>query len=233
MRHPKTGDYRCGPVSTQISIAAFVVALTGGIATGKSAVTQRFAQLGVPVFDADIVAREAVAPGQSALAEIASAFGTATLTANGELDRARMREIIFADPRARHELESIIHPRVRASLRAQAQACAAAYCVLAVPLFVECRADYTWVDRVVTTDAPRETQLCRLTQRPGVDLALAQQMLDAQASREQRLALANDIIDNTGPIAALDRIVERLHKRYLALSAGKPKSGNAGDALRT
>jgi dephospho-CoA kinase len=203
---------------------SFCVALTGGIATGKSAVTQRFAGLGVPVFDADVVARDMVATGQPALSEIAAAFGAQVLTSSGELDRARMREIVFADTRTRHRLESIIHPRVRSVLLGQAQACAAAYCVLAIPLFVECRNDYAWVNRLLTTDTPREIQLRRLLQRPGIDAEMARRMLDAQVSREQRLALANDVIDNTGPIDALDAVVVRLHRRYLSLAARRPES---------
>ena len=206
---------RCDP--------AFAVALTGGIATGKSAVTQRFARLGVPVFDADVVAHDVVAAGQPALNEIAAAFGQAALTSAGDLDRVQMRKIVFADADARQKLELIIHPRVRAELLAKVQACTAAYCVLAIPLFAEHREDYVWVDHVLTTDAPRETQLRRLTQRPGIDLQLAQRMLDAQATRAQRLALAHDVIDNTGPIEILDNVVQRLHKRYLALAEGRPE----------
>jgi dephospho-CoA kinase len=204
--------------------SALAVALTGGIATGKTAVTQRFADLGADVFDADVIAREVVAKGQPALAEIAAVFGASALTSTGELNRIRVREIVFADETARSRLEGIIHPRVRTSLLASVQACGTPYCVLAIPLLVECHSDYTWVDRMVTTDAPRDTQLRRLTQRPGIDPPMAQHMLDAQATREQRLSLANDVIDNTGPIAVLDAIVERLHRRYLALAAARPKS---------
>jgi dephospho-CoA kinase len=212
-------------VTPAIVHATLAVALTGGIATGKSATTARFAGLGAPVFDADVIARDVVAAGQPALGEIAAAFGRETVTADGELDRARVREIVFADARARRRLESIIHPRVRVALLSQIQACTATYCVLAIPLLVECRADYLWVDRVVTTDAPRATQLRRLMQRPGIDEAMAQRMLDAQATREQRLALADDVIDNTGPLQALDAAVLRLHKRYLALAAQRrPKT---------
>ena len=204
--------------------SALAIALTGGIATGKSAVTQRFLQLGVPVFDADIVAREVVAIDAPALHEIAAAFGKGALLPSGELDRERVRQIVFADTAARRRLEGIIHPRVRARLLDLVRACTTAYCVLAIPLLVECYDDYRWVDRVITTDAPRETQLRRLTQRPGVDAGLAQRMLDAQATRAQRLALADDVIDNTGPIAALDAIVARLHQRYVGLAAARPET---------
>lgn len=200
------------------------VALTGGIATGKSAVTQRIAHLGADVFDADVIAHQVVAKGQPALSEIAAAFGAKAIASSGDLDRAYIRGIVFADPQRRRRLEAIIHPRVRSALLAQARASHTPYCVLAIPLLVECYNDYRWVDRVVTTDAPRQMQLRRLTQRPGIDVPMAQSMLDAQATREQRLALANDVIDNTGPIETLDTIVGRLHRRYLALAAVRPKA---------
>jgi dephospho-CoA kinase len=200
------------------------IALTGGIASGKSATAQRFAQLGVPVFDADVAARDLVAAGQPALAEIAAAFGPDTVTAAGALDRARLREQVFASVAARRRLEAILHPRIHVCLIEQVQACREPYCVLAIPLFAECRADYAWVDRVLCTDVPRPVQLERLLHRPGIDAATAQGMLDAQVSREERLALADDAIDNTGPLSALDAAVRRLHRRYLSLAAARPKT---------
>ena len=200
------------------------IALTGGIASGKSATAQRFAQHGAPVFDADVAARDLVARGQPALAEIASAFGKAMLSNDGEIDRARLREIVFADASARRQLEAILHPRIRARLIAQAQDSRDPYCVLAIPLFAECRVDYAWVDRVLCTDAPRAVQLERLLHRHGIDAATARGVLDAQVSRAERLRLADDVIDNTGPLSALDATVARLHQRYLALAAARPKT---------
>jgi dephospho-CoA kinase len=197
------------------------IALTGGIASGKSATAARFAQLGVPIFDADAIAHDLVASGQPALVEIASAFGAQMLTPSGELDRHRLREHVFADGDIRRRLEGILHPRIREVLLAHVQACAAAYCVLAIPLLIECRGDYLWVDRVLTTDVPRDVQTARLTRREGIDVALAERMLKSQAPREQRLAVANDVIDNTGPMDALDTTVNRLHRRYLMLAAEK------------
>ena len=196
-----------------------VIALTGGIASGKSATAQRFAQHGVPVFDADVAAHDLVGTGHLALNEIAATFGRDTVTAAGTLDRARLRELVFADESARRRLEAILHPRIRARLIEQVRACRAPYCVLAIPLFAECRADYAWVDRVLSTDVPRAVQLKRLLHRHGIDANTAQGMLDAQVSREARLALADDVIDNTGPLAALDAAVARLHRRYLELAA--------------
>lgn len=200
--------------------AAFAIALTGGIASGKSAVAQRFGKHSIPVFDADVAARQLVVPGQPALAEIASAFGSGILQ-NGALDRARLRQIVFADDIARQRLEAILHPRIRAFLIEQVRDCNAPYCVLAVPLFAECRADYAWVDRVLCTDVPPAVQLKRLMHRPGIDAATAARMLDAQATRATRLQLADDAIDNTGPLSALDACVARLHPRYLQLAAAK------------
>ncbi|HEY7871706.1 MAG TPA: dephospho-CoA kinase [Rudaea sp.] len=200
------------------------IALTGGIASGKSATAQRFAQHGATVFDADVAARNLVARGQPALTEIAEAFGKAMLSNDGELDRARLREIVFADASARRKLEAILHPRIHTHLIEQVQACRTPYCVLAIPLFAECRADYAWVDRVLCTDAPRAVQLERLLRRPGIDTATARGMLDAQVSREERLALADDAVDNTGPLTALDTAIARLHQRYLALAAARPKT---------
>jgi dephospho-CoA kinase len=198
---------------------SLIVALTGGIASGKSATAARFAQLGVAVFDADVIARDVVTPGQPALAEIAEAFGATVLTDAGNLDRDRMRERVFGDAASRKRLEAILHPRIRAVLLQQAQECTGAYCIVAVPLLVECREDYDWVDRALTTDVPRSVQIDRLTRRVGIDLEMAHLMLSAQATREQRLALADDVIDNTGPLPALDRAVARLHRHYLQLAA--------------
>jgi len=189
--------------------------LTGGIASGKSAIQRLFAELGTTVFDADVVSRELVAPGQPALAEIADTFGIDMLTSHGELDRARMREQVFSDTAARRKLEEILHPRVRAELLARVRACASPYCLLAIPLLAESGSAYAWVDRVLVVDVPRETQLARLMQRDGATAESALRALDAQASRTARLALADDAVDNTYDVQALVPIVRRLHQRYL------------------
>jgi len=199
--------------------SAFVVAVTGGIASGKSAVTRRFEALGVPVHDADVAARAVIAPGTPGLQAVVEAFGADVLDADGALDRAAMRRRVFADAGARRTLESIIHPRVRAWLRQRADEQHDPYGLLAIPLLAENIDSYRWVDRVLVVDAPEATQLARLQQRDGIDAALAQRMLDGQASRAQRLALADDVIDNSGDEAALDGAVATLHQRYLALSA--------------
>ena len=200
------------------AIRAFSVALTGGIASGKSTVAEAFRQRSVPIYDADLVARDLVQPGQPALAEIAVAFGGEMLTPSGELDRRRMRERVFADIGERRRLESILHPKVRDVLLASAAACTKPYCLLVIPLLAELHDDYAWVDRALVVDVPLETQLARVMQRDSISRDVALSILAVQATREQRLALADDVIDNAGPPDALGHAVERLHIRYLALA---------------
>lgn len=201
----------------------YCVALTGGVASGKSTVADRFGRLGASVFDADVIARDLVAPGQPALAEIAATFGKDIVSAAGNLDREQLRQRIFADNEERRRLEAILHPRIRDTLRAQAQICAKLCCVLVIPLLAESRGDYTWVDRILVVDAPPDEQIARLMQRDGVTRELAQRMLAAQAPRAQRLALADDVIDNADADAttSLDDVVARLHRRYLTLAVEK------------
>ncbi|HEX7368660.1 MAG TPA: dephospho-CoA kinase [Rhodanobacteraceae bacterium] len=196
----------------------YVVALTGGVASGKTAIARRFEDLGVRVYDADTAAREVVVPGEAALAEIEFVFGAEVLQADGSLDRRAMRERVFADTGARRKLEAIIHPRVRAWLRRRVGMDRGTYCMLAIPLLVESRSDYEWVDRVLLVDAPEAAQIERLMLRDGIDRAQAQRMLDAQSSRAQRRAIADDVIVNDGEEAALDAQVATLHARYLELA---------------
>lgn len=197
---------------------AFVVALTGGIAAGKSAVSRRFEALGVPVHDADMAAREVIEPGTEGLAAIVDAFGADVLGSEGRLDRPAMRRHVFAEPTARKTLEAIIHPRVRQWLQDRALADPGPYCVLAIPLLAENIAHYRWVDRVLLVDVPPQVQIQRLILRDGIDETLAQRMLTQQASRQDRLAIADDVIENSGDEAALDHAVTELHQRYLALA---------------
>lgn len=197
---------------------ALAIALTGGIAAGKTAVARRFEALGVLVYDADVAAREVIEPGTPGLQELVAAFGGDVLDASGQLDRAAMRQRIFADPAARRTLEAIIHPRVRLWLRERALAERAPYCLLAIPLLAENIEHYRWLDRVLLVDVPESVQLNRLTARDGIDDALAHRMIAHQASRAERLALADDVIENSGDESALDGTVADLHQRYLALA---------------
>ncbi|MEP7044253.1 MAG: dephospho-CoA kinase [Dokdonella sp.] len=198
----------------------FTVALTGGIASGKSAVAERFATLGIDVIDADIVARELVAPGRPALVEIVEEFGVDVLDANGALDRRAMRERVFADSAARMQLEAILHPRIRKALRERSKHIDGAYAVLVIPLLVE-SGHYDWVDRVLVVDASVATQRERLLARSGMTSKLADEILAAQASRAQRLAIADDVLENEGSLAELDRRVAALHAHYQVLAAAK------------
>ena len=197
-----------------------VVVVTGGVASGKSAVCDRFAALGAPVFDADVAAREVVEPGQPALAEVVDAFGPDVLDAQGRLDRRRLRARVFADPEARRRLEAIVHPRVRARLRAQVAQARGPYVVVAIPLLVEGggRVNYPWIDRVLVVDAAPAKQLERLVRRDGIDHALAQAMIGAQSTREQRLAAADDVIGNDGDLAQLHAAVDAMDARYRSLA---------------
>lgn len=206
------------PASTRRGIRHYVIALTGGVASGKSAVAKRFEQLGIRVYDADVAAREVVAPNSAALAEIEFVFGAGVLQNDGSLDRRAMRERVFADSQARRQLEGIIHPRVRAWLQRSVGMDRGPYCMLAIPLLVENHGEYAWVDRVLLVDAPEDVQIERLTQRDGVSREHAMQMLAAQATREHRMAIADDVIVNAGEEAALDARVAALHAQYLELA---------------
>jgi dephospho-CoA kinase len=199
--------------------SSYVVALTGGIASGKSAVEQRFKALGVPVCDADHAARVVVEPGSDGLAAIVAAFGQDVLDSQGGLDRPAMRQRVFADPSARRTLESIVHPRVRQWMLNHAQSARAPYVMLSIPLLAENIGHYRWVDRIVVVDVPEEVQAQRLIARDGIDEVLAARILASQAPRPARLALADDVIDNAGPLAVLDTQVATLHQRYLELAA--------------
>ena len=198
-------------------MSRFVVGLTGGIASGKSEVTRRFEALGVTVADADLAARAVVAPGSPALAMISERFGPGMLLGDGALDRTRLRAHVFADVAERKALEAITHPAIRELLRTQCEQAEGPYAIAAIPLLTEAggREAYAWLDRILVVDAPEALQLARLMQRDGNDAVLAQRMIDAQASRAQRLALADDVVANDGQPDALQAQVERLHGAYL------------------
>lgn len=200
-----------------MSAAPFVVAVSGGIASGKSAVTQCFARFGIACYDADVAARAVVAAGQPGLAQIVAQFGNSVVGEDGELDRAAMRRLIFADPVQRSALEAIVHPRVRAWLRERVLDDRGIYCLLAIPLLAETWPAYDWVDRVLIVDVDPAVQLQRLQQRDAIERELALKMIAAQATREQRLAIADDVVDNSGSLDELDVAVAQLHGRYLQM----------------
>jgi dephospho-CoA kinase len=199
----------------------FRVALTGGIASGKSTVADLFATLGVPVIDTDVIAREVVEPGQPALAAVVQAFGPDVLASDGSLDRRRLRERIFADAGARQRLNAILHPAIRAEMERQSQAAGGEYQVLVIPLLAEGgRRDH--VDRVLLVDAPEALQVERLMMRDGVTREQALASLNAQATRAARLAMADDVLHNSGRPHELRDGVAELHGKYRALAAARP-----------
>ena len=199
----------------------FRVALTGGIASGKSTVAAMFAELGVPVIDTDVIARAVVEPGQPALEAVVDAFGPGVLGSDGRVDRRRLRERIFADADARLRLNAILHPAIRAEMERQSRAAGGEYQLLVIPLLTEGgRRDH--VDRVLLVDVPEALQVERLMMRDGVSREQAQASLDAQATRPQRLALADDVLRNSGQPDELRAGVAELHDRYRALAAARP-----------
>jgi dephospho-CoA kinase len=193
------------------------VALTGGIASGKSTVANLFAALGVPLIDTDVIAREVVEPGRPALAAVAREFGSGVLGAEGRLDRRRLRGIVFGDESARRRLEAILHPAIRAEMERQSAAAHGPYQMLVIPLLTEGgRRDH--VNRVLLVDVPESLQLERLMSRDGVSREQAEAALRAQATREARLRFADDVIPNSGDVEALRPQVAALHERYLELA---------------
>ena len=202
----------------------YIIGLTGGVAAGKSAVEACFRALGVAVADADAAARDALAVGSDGLAEVVSAFGPTVLGPEGQLDRAAMRRQVFADPEARKRLEAIVHPRVRAALTKACRAAPGAYAVASIPLLAEGggRSAYPWLARVLVVDAAVPVQMARLLRRDGIDEALARAMIDAQATRQQRLAIADDVLVNDGALEALDAQVAALDRLYRTQAANAP-----------
>lgn len=195
------------------------IAVSGGIAAGKSTVCRVFADRGAAVLDADIVARELVAPGQPALAEIAGHFGQSLIQTDGTLDRAALRALVFGDARARAKLEAILHPRIQSELQRQGAQATAGVVAVAIPLLTpasRCSA-YAWLQKVLIVEAPRSVQIARIAARDGSDAALAEAMVDAQLSTAERLPMADDVLFNDGTLARLEANARRLYARYAAM----------------
>jgi dephospho-CoA kinase len=198
-----------------------VIGLTGGVASGKSTVGELFMRQGAPLLDGDHVAREVVAPPSPALAAIAARFGAEYLQADGSLDRRRLRQRVFGDPAALRELEAITHPLIRQRILDWHAAQTAPYCILSVAILLEAGMDRL-CDRVLVVDVPVTAQMERLVGRDGIWEDLAQQMISAQAGREQRLARADDVLDNSGDPGRLPAQVARLHQLYRRLASSRP-----------
>lgn len=198
----------------------FIVGLTGGIGSGKSTVADRFARLGVPVIDTDAIARELTAPGGAALAPIREAFGDAVIRADGTLDRAALRRLVFADSSARLQLEAILHPRIRHAVERTLATLHAPYVLVVIPLLVETGGYRDLLNRVLVVDCPEAMQIERVMARSGLTHDEVAAVIAAQAARAERLAAADDVIVNAGSPEALATEVEALNGRYRAL-AGK------------
>jgi dephospho-CoA kinase len=198
---------------------SYIVALTGGIASGKTLVSDEFARLGVPIIDTDVIAHQIVEPDQPALNAIVEEFGPDIIDASGELKRAALRKIIFSQPDARKKLESILHPRIRQEADKEIAEVEAKYCVLVIPLLVE-HAAYPNINRILVVDVDSETQIHRLMARDGSSRVQAEQALASQAKREQRLKIADDVLDNSGTLELVRLEVARLNQKYIQLAKG-------------
>lgn len=198
----------------------FKVGLTGGVASGKTTVSELFSALGVEIIDADVIARNLLVKGSDCYQSVLTLFGQQVLLDNGDINRAWLRNKIFTDVIAKQQLEAIIHPRVRQQMLDQAEQCPQPYCILSIPLLTEA-AMQDLVDRVLVVDTAPTSQIARLTTRDGISDAQAQQMLAGQAKPEQRLAIADDVIDNNGSAEALAPLVSQLHQQYLRLASAQ------------
>ena len=200
----------------------FVVGLTGGIGSGKSTVAEMFTAFDVELVDADIAAREVVAPGTSALAEIAEHFGSGILMEDGNLDRRALRQVIFHQDQEKHWLEELLHPLIRRWLKQQISSSRAAYCLLVSPLLLETD-QAKLVDRILVIDVSVDTQIARTLARDGGEERTVRAIVASQIDRSERLEHADDIISNDLPLIPLRQRVEKLHQEYLAMARAKKK----------
>ena len=198
----------------------FVVGLTGGIGSGKTAVSDRFAALGIAIVDADVASRVVVEPGRPALADIAEHFGTEVIDAGGALDRAALRTRVFSDPNERRWLEQLLHPRIADEIRSGIAGATSPYAMLVSPLLLEA-GQAAYANRILVVDVPVEVQIARTMARDNNDEAQVRRIIAAQSPREDRLARADDVIENDKGLDALDSAVAELHARYLALAAAR------------
>jgi dephospho-CoA kinase len=196
-----------------------VVGLTGGIGSGKSAAADEFARLGATVVDTDAIAHELTAAGGAAVTEIARQFGKAFVDAAGAMDRKRMRDLVFTDAEEKQRLEALLHPMIRAESERRIAAADGRYVIHVVPLLVESPGYRERVARVLVVDCPEALQLSRVRQRSMLPEAQVKRIIASQIKRERRLAAADDVIDNSGSIAALHKQVRELHEKYLVLAA--------------
>jgi dephospho-CoA kinase len=203
---------------TRATAPRFSVGLTGGIGCGKTTVADMFGELGAALVDTDLIAHALTAPGGAAMAAIAAEFGPAYVTADGALDRAAMRALVFTDPGARHRLEAILHPRIRDTALAEAAAAEAPYVLFVVPLLIESGSWRARVGRVLAIDCPEEVQIARVMARNNMTEEQVRAIMATQISRAERLAAADDVVTNVGSREDLRPQIARLHANYLAFS---------------
>ena len=197
----------------------FVVGLTGGIGSGKSAAADEFARLGATVVDTDAIAHELTGPGGAAIPEVKRQFGSAFVDAAGAMERKRMRDLAFSDPEQKQRLEALLHPMIRAESARRIAAATGPYVLHVVPLLVESGGYRERIRRVLVVDCPEALQVARVRQRSGLTDPEVRRVIAAQIQRESRLAAADDVIDNSGTIAAMQQQIRKLHEKYLTLAA--------------
>ncbi len=198
------------------------IALTGGIGSGKTTVSDRFAELGAGVIDTDLLSRELTAPPSPVLDRIAEVFGAKILDADGALERARLRQLVFQDHEARARLEAILHPAIKNLMLQRLAVLQTPYAILVIPLLFE-TGQQDLADRVLVVDVPEQVQIERVKRRNGLDEDEIRRILSSQVSRRERTAGADDRIDNSGDPAALEAQIQRLHARYLVMAAARPQ----------
>lgn len=201
----------------------FVVGLTGGIGSGKSAVAERFAQAGATIVDTDAIAHELTGPNGAAMPAISIAFGESVVGPDGALDRAAMRALAFSDPASRGQLEAILHPMIRAESDARVRHAKAPYVILAVPLLVESGAYRDRCDRVLVVDCPEALQVERVRTRSGLTDQQIRAIMAVQATRADRLAIADDVIDNSHSLATLNAAIAGFDRQYRILAANRTR----------
>lgn len=205
----------------------FCVGLTGGIASGKSSAATLFEELGAAVVDTDAIAHELTQPGTPAMAAIREAFGATYLAADGSLERAKMRQLVFSDPAAKAKLEAILHPLIREHARARIIAAQQPYVIVVVPLLVETDAYRDLIERILVVDCREELQIARAMQRSQLKESEVRAILAAQLPRTERLGRADDVIDNNGDLAALRQQIQKLHAKYLAFAQAAAHARNS------
>lgn len=197
-----------------------VIGVTGGIGSGKSTVCTAFSRYGIPVFDTDQVAREVVVPGSPGLAAVVAAFGTEVLAEDGTLDRAALRKIVFADSARRADLEAILHPRIRSRVQELIAQTTTPYCLLGIPLLVE-HGNHSQVDRILVVDCSEAAQIARVMARDKLTEQEVTAIMRTQATRQERLDKADDVVINASELSAIQAQVKALHARYLALAENR------------